>query len=216
MAGDGGGGGHGRADQVGPAAGALPPLEVAVAGAGRALAGLEAVGVHGQAHAAPRLPPLGAGLDEDAVEPLGLGLIADRLAPRHDQGAHPRGDLAALEDPGGGPQVLDPAVGARADEDDVDGDLGDRRAGHQPHVFEGAAGVVAAGEGDVVGLGNPAGHVDRHRRVGPPGDLGSERRGVDREVAIEGRRVVGPQGLPVGERRLEGLPLGGERAVAAR
>src|SRR3954471_6373324 len=55
-AGDGGGGGHGRAEQVGPAAGPLAALEVAVAGAGRPLAGGELVGVHGQAHAAPGLP----------------------------------------------------------------------------------------------------------------------------------------------------------------
>ena len=50
---------------------------------------------------------------------------------------------------GRGAQVLDPAVGARADEDDVDRDLGDRRAGRQAHVVERPAGVLAAGEGDV-------------------------------------------------------------------
>src|SRR4051812_12841609 len=103
------GGGHGRADEVGAAAGALPAFEVAVAGAGRALAGGELVGVHRQAHAAPRLPPLGAGLGEDPVEPLGLGLVADLLAPRDDQGADAGGDLAAVEDLGGGAEVLDPA-----------------------------------------------------------------------------------------------------------
>ena len=60
---------------------------------------------------------------EDAVEPLGLGLVPDRLAAGHDQGLDAGGRLAALEDPGRGPQVFDPAVGARADEDDVDRDL---------------------------------------------------------------------------------------------
>src|SRR4051794_36764307 len=52
---DGGGGGHGGADEVGPAAGPLPPFEVAVARAGGALAGGELVGVHRKAHAAARL-----------------------------------------------------------------------------------------------------------------------------------------------------------------
>src|SRR3954470_18889720 len=94
---DGGGGGHGGADEVGPAAGPLTPLEVAVARAGRALAGGELVGVHRQAHAAARLTPLDAGRGEDLVEPLGLGLVADRLAPGDHQGADAFGHLAALE-----------------------------------------------------------------------------------------------------------------------
>ena len=38
--------------------------------------GLELVAVHGDAHRAARLAPLGAGVAEDAVEPLGLGLRA--------------------------------------------------------------------------------------------------------------------------------------------
>ena len=42
--------GHGRADEMGAPAFALAALEVAVAGRGAALAGLELVGVHAQAH----------------------------------------------------------------------------------------------------------------------------------------------------------------------
>ena len=140
MAGDGGGGGHGRADQVGAAARPLTALEVAVAGAGRALAGPELVGVHGQAHAASGLPPFGAGLEEDAVQAFRLGLVPDSLAAGHDQGLHAGGRLSSLEDPGRRPQVFDPAVGARADEDDVDRDRADRRAGLEPHVLQSAAG----------------------------------------------------------------------------
>jgi hypothetical protein len=41
-------------------------------------------------------------------------------------------DLLALQDRGGGAQILDPAVGAGADEDRVDLDLVQRRAGRQP------------------------------------------------------------------------------------
>ena len=44
--------------------------------------GLELIGVHRQAHAAPGLSPFGAGLQEDAVQSLGLGLMPDRLAAR--------------------------------------------------------------------------------------------------------------------------------------
>src|SRR5690606_27151737 len=60
-AGDGGGGGDGGRDEVGAAAAALPPLEVAVAGRGAALAGGQLVGVHGQAHRAPGLAPVEPG-----------------------------------------------------------------------------------------------------------------------------------------------------------
>ena len=150
VAGDGGGGGHGRADQVGAAAGPLPALEVAVAGAGRALAGLELVGVHRQAHAAARLPPLGAGLEEDAVEPLGLGLMPDRLAAGHDQGLHAGRDLSARKTRAAArrssirPLVHEPMKTTST------GISRDRRAGRQPHVFEGAAGVLGRGERDIV------------------------------------------------------------------
>jgi hypothetical protein len=45
-------------------------------------------------------------------------------------------DLLALQDRGGGAQILDPAIGAGADEDRVDLDLRERRAGRQPHVVQ--------------------------------------------------------------------------------
>src|SRR4051812_11928752 len=50
MASDGGGGGHGGGEEVRAPAGSLAALEVAVAGAGAALAGRELVGVHAEAH----------------------------------------------------------------------------------------------------------------------------------------------------------------------
>src|SRR5215467_10735839 len=56
-AGDGGGGGHGRAHQVRTAAATLASLEVAVGGGGATLAGLQLVGIHGEAHGAARLAP---------------------------------------------------------------------------------------------------------------------------------------------------------------
>ena len=61
VAGDGRGGGHLRADQVRAAALALAALEVAVGGRGAALARLQDVGVHPQAHRAAGLAPLEAG-----------------------------------------------------------------------------------------------------------------------------------------------------------
>src|SRR5262249_9387475 len=58
---DGGRGGHLRADEVGAPAAPLAALEVAVRGRGAALAGLEDVGVHAQAHRAARTAPVEAG-----------------------------------------------------------------------------------------------------------------------------------------------------------
>jgi len=50
MTGDGGSGGHGGADQMGPAATALPAFEITIRGAGTSFTGLQAIRVHGQAH----------------------------------------------------------------------------------------------------------------------------------------------------------------------
>src|SRR3712207_7481856 len=55
-----------------------------------------------------------------SVEALGDGLGADLLAAGDDQRAHGRRDLAAAQDLRRGAEVLDPAVGAGADEDDVE------------------------------------------------------------------------------------------------
>src|SRR3954470_20794147 len=71
---DGGRGGHLRADEVGPAAAPLAPLEVAVRGGIASLARLQDVGVHPQAHRAAGAAPVEARGPEDLVEALALGL----------------------------------------------------------------------------------------------------------------------------------------------
>src|SRR3954454_8846513 len=71
---DRGGRGHGHRDEVGAPALALTALEVAVGRRGAALARLQGVRVHAEAHRAARTAPLGAGLLEDHVEPFVLGL----------------------------------------------------------------------------------------------------------------------------------------------
>ena len=90
LAGDGGGGGGERAGQEGAPAFALAAFEVAVAGADRVLAGLELVAVHGDAHAAARFAPFGAGFFEDLVQTFGFRLAFDLLRARHHQHAHAR------------------------------------------------------------------------------------------------------------------------------
>src|SRR3954449_8892667 len=98
-------GGHeGRA----PAA-TLPALEVAVRRARAALAGVQRVLVHAEAHGAAGGAPLEARGEEHLVQALLLGLAADLLGAGNDHGADVRVDLLAVEHGGGGAQVADPA-----------------------------------------------------------------------------------------------------------
>src|SRR3954453_5448348 len=62
---DGGRGGHGCTPQVGAAAFTLATLEISVRRAGAALAWLQDVWIHAQAHAAACLAPLEPGVDKD-------------------------------------------------------------------------------------------------------------------------------------------------------
>src|SRR5690606_20970240 len=82
MAGHGGSRSHGGADQMGASPLPLAPLEVAVRSRGTALARLQPVGVHGQAHRAARFPPLEACLQEDAVQAFLFGLLLDQPGSR--------------------------------------------------------------------------------------------------------------------------------------
>src|SRR5258705_5449230 len=68
----------------------LPPFEVAVAGGNPQLAGTKRIAIHRDAHRAAGLPPFGARLDENAVEPLAFGLTLHLLESRHDETAHAR------------------------------------------------------------------------------------------------------------------------------
>src|SRR5690348_3353343 len=73
MSGDGGGGGHDRADEMRAAVFALAALKVAVAGAGAAFVRRQNVGVHADAHAAAGIAPLESGGTENLVEPFFFG-----------------------------------------------------------------------------------------------------------------------------------------------
>ena len=200
VAGDCGGGGHLRADEMGARARALAPLEVAVAGGGAALAGGEDVRVHAQAHGAAGLAPLESRIEKDAIQALLFGLCLDGLRAGHDHRADFGMHMVAGDDFGGGAQVLDAGVGAGADEDAVDGDLLDGLAGLEGHIFQRAleasaplVAVVERTEGDGPGDGHD------HAGVGFPADLRGDVLGLENEFAIEGCSLVGGEGLPVGD-----------------
>src|SRR5947209_1215152 len=88
--------GHGRADQVGPAQLALPPLEVPVGGRGTALSRLQDIRIHAQTHGASRLTPVKTGLSKDTVEPLRLRLAFDGSRSRNHHGPYGRMNLLSV------------------------------------------------------------------------------------------------------------------------
>ena len=120
---------------------------------------------------------------------------------------HRVGDLAAAQDVGDDAQVLDAAVGARADEDGVDGDVAQRRAGVQAHVGQARARRLRAADGSskLCRIGDRR----RQRRalagVGAPGDARASVGGVDGDDLVEDGVVVGDQRAPVRDR---GVPVG--------
>ena len=65
-------------------------------------AGGDGVAVHAEAHRAAGLAPLGARVDEDLGQALGLGCLLDLLRAGHDQRAHAARDLAPAQDARGG------------------------------------------------------------------------------------------------------------------
>ena len=124
-----GGGGDGGRDQVGAPALALPALEVAVGGRGAALARARAgrgscpgtSSSRRSRHSAPAAV-------KTSSRPSSSACSLTRIEPGTTSIRTPSATCAALEHVGGGPQVLDPAVGAGAEEDGVDRDLAQRRA----------------------------------------------------------------------------------------
>ena len=193
---------------------ALSALEVAVRRRGAALPLGELVGVHAQAHRAAGEAPFGAEVLEDPVEALGFGLETHLGGAGNDHEAHGTGLLPAAHHLGGGPEILDAGVRARAEEDGVDGDVAQRRARGQAHVGQGVGGgdlVVLVGE--VLGRG----HVGRQRQaltgVRPPRDEGLDVGGLEDHLGVEGRVLIGVEGLPVRDRLVPFRALRGVRTA---
>ena len=126
--------------------------------------------------------------------PFVLRLLLDARRAGDDERAHGRVDALAGHDRSRGAQVLDPRVGARPDEDTVDGDVRDLRAGRETHVRESPLDCVAL-PGIVVVRRVRHLTVDRddHLRIRPPRHLRGELGHVDGELALESRVRIGGQ-----------------------
>jgi energy-coupling factor transporter ATP-binding protein EcfA2 len=188
--------------------GALTPFEIAVRGRRAALARLQPVGVHRQTHRATRLTPLEAGGDENLVQALGLGLALDQAGARHHQRQlDVGGTWRPLSHGSRLTQILDARVGARADEDLVDGDLVDRRVRVEAHVLQRALHAFAL---DRIGFSWPgrARAVDGETISGevPQVTCGLMSSAFSVDDAVELRAGIGMQGAPVGDGLIPGRP----------
>ncbi len=108
----------------------------------------------------------------------------------------PAATVRPVGDGGGGPEVLDAAVGARADEHGVDGDVAHRRAGGRGPCTRapGAAASRWPGSAKLVGVGHDVVDRDDLARVRAPADTcGRERGGVEDDLLVEGGAVVGDE-----------------------
>src|SRR5271163_5010704 len=125
MSRNGRGRGHLRANEMSSSPGTLTAFKIPVAGRSTALAGGQNVRVHPETHGAPGLTPLKSCFEEDAVEPLALGLYLDCLRARYDHGAYVRVNMMSSDNFGCGAQILDAGVRAGANKDAVNVDIGD-------------------------------------------------------------------------------------------
>src|SRR5579859_3199757 len=175
MASEGGRGGHDGADEVRAAVAALATFKIAIGSAGAALVRRENVGVHADAHAAARVAPLETGVGEDFVEAFFFGGGFDSARAGNDErlldGLR---DVLSFDEVRGGAQIVEPRIGARTDEDAVHGNIRDRRAGFEPHVFQSAfGGFLIVQILEVVRIGHARVHAGDHAGIRPPRTCGA-------------------------------------------
>ncbi len=147
--------------------------------------------------------------------PSCLRLLLHQARAGHHQRAHAGGHLAARGHRGGGADVLDPAVGATADEHHVDRHVLPASARASAPCSRACAASAPAPPRPrrSAGSGTDAGHRHHRARVGAPGDHRRDVGGIQHHRPVVDRARIGRQGAPVGHRLLERRAL--RRVVAA-
>src|SRR3954447_15427560 len=110
---------HGWTHQARPSSSALSTLKVSIGCRRTPFAGAEDVFIHAQAHRTTRIAPLEPRVGEDAVESFAFRSSFHLLGPGDHHRAHTAGNPTTFGDAGGLPQVLQPGVGAGAQENPV-------------------------------------------------------------------------------------------------
>lgn len=163
-----------------PAA-ALPSFEVSVDARGTPLSWMERVVIHGEAHAAPRLPPFEPCLRERYIEAFALRFAPDVGGPGHHHGSHMRCHLTALEHARSRAQIFEPAVGAGSAKCPIDSYLAHRRSRRESHIPQCALHAAPAHQVRFEqGIGDAAANGDQLVRTRTPTDQGFNVGGVQR------------------------------------
>src|SRR5271163_4905650 len=121
VTGDGCGCRHHRTDEVRATSATLPAFEIAIAGRSAAFSGLQDIRIHAETHRAPRFTPFETGIEKDAVQSFLFGDALDGLRSWDHHRAYIRIDMLSFGHACRCPQVFDARVGARSDEDAVNG-----------------------------------------------------------------------------------------------
>src|SRR6266404_1758400 len=114
----------------------------------------------------------------------------------------------------GGAEIVNARIGAGADEDAVDGNVHDGRAGFKAHVDQGALRrflIVQIAEG--VRVGHARSYASDHAGIGAPGDLRRDVFGVQLDGHVEPGAVVAAQLLPALDRFLKRFAARDERTA---
>src|SRR5579883_1872241 len=205
---DGSGGGHCGADEMCAPATPLAALKIAVAGRSAAFALGEAVAVHSDAHTAPGLAPLESGLAEDIGQTLFLSHAPHLHRTGDDDGAHIGGDMFAPDILRRHAQIFQPRVGAGANEDGIQLDILNALARLEVHVLQSALHrLPLVGVFLLLRVGDAAGHVNHHARIGSPRHLWAETIDIDLVDGIKVRAGVAGELLPGGNGLLEHFAL---------
>src|SRR5581483_5326443 len=172
VTGNGGGGSHRGADEMRASSASLAALEVTVAGGGAAFPVAQAISVHRDAHATSRLAPVKARFAEDISESLFLSHAPHLHRAGHDHRAHAGGYIFPLDILRGHTQIFQARIGAGADKNGIELDIGNFLSGGQPHIFERPL-IALAFQGVRLcgGIRNSAGDIDDHAGINAPCDL---------------------------------------------
>src|ERR1043165_7943429 len=114
----------------------LTAFEVAIAGRSAALARLQDVRIHPETHGASRFAPFESCLTKDLIQTFTLRSELHPLRSGHDHRSHRFADAMPFHHTSRRAQIFDARVGARTDEDSIDGNLGNLCLRFQSHVFK--------------------------------------------------------------------------------
>ena len=188
-------------------AGPLSAAEIAVGGRGASLAGRHDVAVDSHAHRTAGVGPFKSGVAENTIKALAfrLPLHAGRTR-RHKPGhfADPAG-----QNRGGSTQVLDARIGAGADENAINRDLGQLLARCDGHVIERVAQIFArTGSASRDGSGTQASIGRASSGVVPQVTMGAMALPSSVHLAVETRIRIGSKRRPRLDGSIESIPFG--------